>query len=226
MSRVAWSCIPAFALLLGFGCGGRYTTNPNDTEPSASSGSGTGGNSSMPGQAGTGMVSQAGSPAAGAAPFYECSRKNAAANGGSNNPAPPNWSGEYWLATCGEGLPCTGPSAPGMPYLTPPRMRLSVKQDTVRSGTIALFETGEPLLEGHVFAARFNGGSFDVDLSGPLSMACQQNYAVRMHYDFYGQRPGMLVMNFERTPDCAGNPGEYCQGSIVSDLGDIERIAY
>jgi hypothetical protein len=83
-----------------------------------------------------------------------------------------------------------------------------------------LHGTGEPLLDDRSFDAVFAGRGFAVELHGPLSGACPQNYSISFHYDFGGAGPRSFLLEFERLNSCSGNAGPSCKGSVQSDLGD------
>jgi hypothetical protein len=230
------------AVLLVLGCGGRYSTDndlaagagrasmllPEGGAPINVAGAPSGGASSggaPSGGAPSGGAPSGGAPSAGAP--SGCQSENAAPNGAPVNPAPQNVSGEYQLVTCGQATQCTMPGAPLMPRALDDRIELSVSQnpDDLSHGTVTLNGTGELLLDGRAFDAKFTGRSFGVALSGPINAVCNQEYDLSFSYDFDGHGPRKLNLDFERSPNCSGNNGsEYCKGNVHGTFGDAASV--
>jgi hypothetical protein len=133
--------------------------------------------------------------------------------------------GDYDLVACGEEQPCAaaGKSLPARAL--PKTIRISIDQSRqLAIGKVTLHGTGEPLLDERAFDATFTGRSFAVEVHGPLSPACAQNYSLSFHYDFDGVGPRSLSLDFERLNTCSGNAGASCKGSVRSDFGPAHAV--
>jgi hypothetical protein len=243
--------VPAAALLLAFGCGGRYILDgdvsagagrasvlPEGGAPSLSAGGAGNVSSSAAGAPSAGAPSagapsagapSAGAPSAGApsAGAPNACQSTSAPNGLPSNPAPQNVSGEYQLVTCGQDTPCTRVGAPAMTQPLSDRIGLSVSQnpDDLSQGTVTLHGTGELLLDDRAFAAKFTGRSFRVELNGPINMVCSQEYDLSLSYDFDGYGPRTFNWDFERSSKCTGNDGSVdCKGNVHGTFGDAVLV--
>jgi len=239
--------VPAAAVFLALGCGGRYIREgdvsasagrtsvlPEGGAPSLGEG-GAGNAPSSAGGAPSAGAPSAGAPSAGApsagAPSAgapnACQSMNDAPNGAPSNPAPQNVSGEYQLVTCGEDTPCTQVGAPVMTQALSDRIGLSVSQNDgdLAHGTVTLHGTGELLLDDRAFDAVFTGRSFKVELNGPISAVCSQEYDLSFSYDFDGYGPRTFNWDFERSPKCTGNDGSVnCKGNAHGTFGDAVPV--
>ncbi|HEY1535726.1 MAG TPA: hypothetical protein VGF76_17015 [Polyangiaceae bacterium] len=234
--------VPGAAVFLALGCGGRYIRDgdvsagagrtsvlPEGGAPSLSEGGAGNAPSSAAGAPSAGAPS-AGAPSAGApsagAPSA-CQSMNGAPNGVPPDPEAQDVSGEYQLVTCGEDTPCTQLGAPVMTQALSDRIGLSVSQndDDLIHGTVTLHGTGELLLDDRAFDAEFTGRSFKVELNGPISAVCSQEYNLSFSYDFDGYGPRIFNWDFERSPKCTGNDGSVdCKGNAHGTFGDAMRV--
>ncbi|HEY3668253.1 MAG TPA: hypothetical protein VGL19_19755 [Polyangiaceae bacterium] len=246
MIRVVRSvAIPGAALLLVLGCGGRYRIDEELTAGAgrASVASDGGAPSLNAGGAGNAPPIAAGAASAGApsagAPSAGAPSGGAPSGGAPNAcqggsappkdrpiyPGPQDLTGQYQLATCGQATECTQVGNPAM-VRTLDTVQLSVSQSVtdLSHGTVTLHGTGEILLDDRPFAADFTGRSFKIELRGPISTVCSQEYDLDFSYDFDGYGPRTLNLDFERSPKCSGNNGsEDCRGNVHSTFGDAMR---
>lgn len=143
-------------------------------------------------------------------------------SGSSLAPTTQDHSGEYDLATFGSAQACAEVGETLPEHQLPGSVHLTIDQQAtdLSRGTVMLLRTGEPLLEGRIFDARFVGSRFEVVLDGPLSETCKQRYAITLRYDFDGVAERALSMDYEQIRECRGNPGEYCQGWVRGTFGE------
>ncbi len=239
--------VPAAAVLLALGCGGRFSIDgdvstgagpasvaPEGGGPSLS----VGGASDVPSSAGgapsAGAPSAgapgAGAPGAGAPGDGEpnaCQSMNGAPNGMPVSSTPQNVSGKYQLVTCGQATPCTRAGDPVTTRTLSDRVELIVAQNLadLSQGTVMLQGTGELLLDDRAFAAEFTRRSFKVELNGPINAVCNEAYDLSFSYDFDGYGPRTFNLDFERSPTCSGNDGsEYCKGNVHGAFGDAAMV--
>jgi len=136
-----------------------------------------------------------------------------------------NLSGRYVLPTFGNHTPCTIPGDPLVSRPLPASLQLEVQQDPsdLTSGSVTFNGTGELMLDTRAFEATFSDDTFTVEVHGPLSEACHQNYSISIAYDFSGDGARALDLDFEQLPACTGNDGHYCEGAMQSTFGDAKR---
>jgi len=202
-------------------CGGRYERNGvgasgAGAEQLDESGPGSGGS----GTGGSTPTAVAGNTAASGAPSQgRCSVHPTTKNLPARFPAQ-NVSGDYEVVACGQEQTCTVAGQAPVTLPLPPMIGLTVQQaKTLELGTVTLHGTGEPLLDDRPFDALFDGRSFSVELHGPLSATCAQDYSLSFHYDFDAVGPRSLRLDFERLNSCSGNAGPSCKGRVESELG-------
>ena len=142
-----------------------------------------------------------------------------------NMTAPTQLGGEWQLITCGEEQRCAAAGKAEPARALPDTIRISIQQaKSLEVGTVTVHGTGEPLLDERAFDATFTGRSFAVELHGPLSPACAQNFSLSFHYDFDGVGARSLLLEFERLNTCSGNAGASCKGSVRSDFGPASAV--
>jgi hypothetical protein len=161
---------------------------------------------------------------------FGCGGRTLGESGSTGDPEPrltQNLSGTYALATLGSRVPCTVPNAPLVTQSLPGSIQLVVQQDLadLSRGTVVFDGTGEIMLDTRAFNATFSGDSFSVEVHGPLSPTCNQNYSISVAYDFSGDGARLLDLQFESKPECRGNGGSYCIGSLASTFGDAKPAA-
>jgi hypothetical protein len=205
------------------GCGGIVTRNGDGAGSSGAPGAGPG-NAPSSGAAPSAGTTFIGDPVTGqagsaAVPLGPCERPG----DGVPRALGQSLSGNYSVAACGSARACAKAGENVSESPLPSFVNFIVEQEL---GHVTIYGTGEPLLDNRPFDATFGQSSFAVELHGPLSATCAQNYSISFRYDFDDSRPGarLLALDFERSPKCSGNAGEYCQGSVRSDFGAASKI--
>jgi hypothetical protein len=134
-----------------------------------------------------------------------------------------NISGYHRIFTCGTEQACSNPGDGAATVPVPSLIVFQIHQsERLEVGTVTIVGTGEPLLDNRIFDAEFSGRSFRIEVHGPLSDVCQQNYSMTLFYDFGSLGSGALALDFEHSSKCAGNTGD-CQGFVHTLLGP-ERV--
>jgi hypothetical protein len=133
---------------------------------------------------------------------------------------PQDLSGDYEIYLCGQASACSTKDAE--PTTLPGVVTLHIAQDpaNLALGTVTLSGTGEPLIDGRELNATFERRRFHVEERVTnLPAQCEESHELTLDYDFEGF--GLQHLSFFQvsTPDCEGNPGDYCKGSIEADLG-------
>ena len=220
MRAVQRVTITAAAALLALGCGGRFLRDEDASAGAGRASVAAEGGAPSAGGAGNIPPSAAGAPSGGAP--TACQSVNNVPSGVPTSTTAQNVSGKYRLVTCGQATPCTQPGNPVTTRMLDDTIELSVSQnpDDLSHGTVTLNGTGELLLDGRAFDAKFTRRSFTAELNGPINAVCSEEYDLRFSYDFDGYGPRTFNLDFERSPTCSGNNGsEYCQGNVHSTFG-------
>lgn len=130
--------------------------------------------------------------------------------------------GTYGVITCGKLQACvmSGEKMNEQPLSI--ALTLSIEQDEtdLSRGTVAISGTGEPMLDGVEFPAKFEGRSFTVSTrSDDEPSSCINFWSLDWSYDFEGIGSRSLQFEHSHTRDCA-KPDGYCKGYVSARFGD------
>jgi hypothetical protein len=140
--------------------------------------------------------------------------------------SPQDISGSYFLVTCGQASSsCFKDQAKGASEALPTSLTLSVQQSADLSrGTILFTGILLPGLEGVPFEATFERQKVTALVSSSAPSTCTEQSSLDFEYDFEGLGARRLSFNGSSTPDCVGDPNNYCKVQTTATFGDAARI--
>lgn len=126
------------------------------------------------------------------------------------------------LQACGSRVACD-PKAGGTP-LSGVRLGITQTPDNLAVGTVVIDGTGDPDLDGTSWPATIDRARVTVSVhTGSLPARCPESVDLELDYDFEGFGARHLSFMAQRTPDCDGNPNDYCKGGVETALAPLSE---
>jgi len=132
--------------------------------------------------------------------------------------------GIYKLPACGQALACSVPGQRAEPRALDLDLQIEIAQDEGEpgAGTVTLWNTGEPAIDGRPLEATFRRGVASVDDSwDDFASNCPSSQRFEALIDFDGYAESYVRVLETGSPACSEDPAgaESCNGSLQLDLG-------